>query len=437
MGVRKGIAWMKICKHGNEQELCETCAAWESAIYNQRRAEKAEQEVSLLKETIRNNSENKTDSKNKLEAISNSNEEVKKREEYVIGGLLRKDMTDDGELAVYTYTDQTTFERAWDKITLNSRGHVYNVRTGERVACLFSKFFNLNERDCRYEVLPWDKPYEVYEKMDGWIGGLFRHKGKFWVSTRGSFHSDGSKWASSFIQHKDLSFLPDEVTLVFEIITPEQKIILDYKGERTLYVLAAFNRHTGEEYQREQVEIWAKEAGLPIVEIHRSMTIQDCLKMKDELKDREGFVIRFHDGKRVKVKTEWYCAIAKIMANLTPISVWECMGEGKVKQEYLRSIPEELKPLVDKYKNELESQFVKIRKILEITLIPLIEANKDSRKSFAMSLSKKTAIIKKAAFSFYDRKEEAIEKIVMDLIYPKSNNLVNIEQIVEESGLEQ
>ena len=33
------------CEHGHKPEQCQLCAAWESAIYNQHRAERAEEEI--------------------------------------------------------------------------------------------------------------------------------------------------------------------------------------------------------------------------------------------------------------------------------------------------------------------------------------------------------------------------------------------------------
>ena len=173
---------------------------------------------------------------------------LRAREEYVVAGFLRKDETDDGELVIYTYTDQCTYDRAWDEITINSRGHIFNKKTGERVACVFPKFYNVGENESvRAEDLPWDKPYTVTEKVDGWLGILHKHAGKFKVASRGSFHSEGAAWATAQIQQRDLSFLPDEATICFEMINKQQQIILDYGEMSTLIVLAAFNRQTGEE----------------------------------------------------------------------------------------------------------------------------------------------------------------------------------------------
>ena len=58
------------------------------------------------------------------------------------------------------------FENAWDEVTRNSRGHVFNLQTGECVAWPFPKFFNLGEnQESLPEKFPWDQPYEIMEKL--------------------------------------------------------------------------------------------------------------------------------------------------------------------------------------------------------------------------------------------------------------------------------
>src|SRR5207244_13053764 len=158
------------------------------------------------------------------------------------------------------------------------------------------------------------------------------------VPPRGSFDSGGSVWATEYCQRFDRSCLPDAVTLCFEIIAPEQRIILDYGAERRLVVLAAFNRMTGEEYPRSQVGEWARTIGLPVVPLLGMLSLEDLLRKQKELEKFEGFVIRFCDGRRGKVKTDWYLSIARIMADLTPIAVWEVMTGGKVPAEYLAGV---------------------------------------------------------------------------------------------------
>lgn len=363
-----------------------------------------------------------------IQAKSGSPSElVNKREEYVLAGLLRGDRSDDASLAIYTYTDQCVFERVWDEITKKSRGHIYDFNTGECVAYPFPKFFNLNENEENlYENFDWKEPYHIFEKMDGWLGVLYRHDGKFKVASRGSFHSDGAQWATQFIQGFDLSCLPDEATLCFEIINPAQKIILDYGGQATLVILAAFDRRNGTEYPRETVEQWAATIGLPIVKKY-DLTIEDCLKLQKEAKGQEGFVIAFPDGRRVKVKTEWYLALAKIMSGMSPISIWEVMKGGEVQEAFMIKIPEELKPLAEQYQKTLEEQYAKIKNDLVVNCEPLIKKYNGSRKDIALNRqSLEGTPYYKAIFAVLDKNEEAINKIIMDQIRPKANEFAAV-----------
>lgn len=381
-----------------------------------------------LDETVHYINAKQVYSKNEFEKakMSSSSDVITKREEYVIAGLLRKDVSDDGKLVIYTYTDQCVYDRVWDELTLNSRGHIFNVETGECLARPFSKFFNLGENEENlYEKFDWQGQYHIFEKMDGWLGVLYRHDGKFHVASRGSFHSDGAVWASQFIQKHDLSCLPEEATLVFEIINPRQKIILDYSGQETLVILAAFDRRNGTEYDRKTVEQWAEKTGLPIVKLY-DLTINDCLQIQKEAKGREGFVIAFPNGKRVKVKTEWYMTLAKMMSNMSPIAIWESMTNGKVQEAFLVKVPEELRPLAEKYQQILEAQYKKAYEELYEKCLPILQETTVRKEVAFKRESLKGTPAYRAIFSFLDNNEEAIDKVIMGEIYPKRNEFIAI-----------
>src|SRR5207249_3478205 len=97
----------------------------------------------------------------------------------------------------------------------------------------------------------------------------------------------------------------------------------------------------------------------------------------------EGFVIRFADGRRVKVKTEWYLQIAKIMSNLTPIAVWEVMRGGKVPDSYLVQVPEELRPVAEKYQAILEGQYARALLDIDRVAAPVLAKYGTDRRALA------------------------------------------------------
>jgi len=352
---------------------------------------------------------------------------VSERDKLVESGMLRCD--DLGDLRVYTYTDSCVFSRNWTDITLNSRGHVLNRKTGEMVACSFPKFFNLGERpETAESVLPWDGGFTAFEKVDGWLGNLYRYNGSFAISTRGSFHSPGAEWATQFLQEKyDLAGLPDEVTLVFELVSPLTKIIVNYGEKEDLVLLAAFNRHTGEEFSRSQVATWARRYGFSLPKIFRG-TVQKFRQLLANIDGRqaEGFVIRFANGLRVKMKAEDYVRRAKIVSNLTPLSVWGAMLGGRLNRTYRESVDGDYLDKLDAIAEELEAQFVAINCEIEVDFALALRSERDrdeNRKAFAELIATAKLRHRAVMFARLDCKGSAIEKYIMSLIRPHNNEM--------------
>ena len=48
--------------------------------------------------------------------------------------FLRQVISPCGRLILWNYTDLCTYERAWDEVTLNARGTVYEIETGKVIA---------------------------------------------------------------------------------------------------------------------------------------------------------------------------------------------------------------------------------------------------------------------------------------------------------------
>ena len=267
-----------------------------------------------------------------------------------------------GDLSIFNYSPQCTHERKWDEITLQCRGLILNMVTGEVVARPFPKFFNLNENESStLDKMPLEEGYNVYEKCDGSLGILYRHEGKYKIATRGSFTSEQAIWATKYLNSNyDLSELPDNVTLLVEIIYPGNKIVVDYKGKKDLVLLAAYDRFNNDEYTRKEVELLALRYKFNICDCY-DFTIDKCLTNRLIMpKDQEGYVIRFHDGTRVKIKGQEYLKIHRIIHNLTPKAVWEAMEDGKVSQKYLQEVPEEFLHMVESIKDSLENDYKRV-----------------------------------------------------------------------------
>ena len=132
---------------------------------------------------------------------------------YYEDGLLYKQVHPTLPLTIWNYTEKVQYSGLWDEITLSCRGLVTD-NIGNIVARPFKKFFNLEEG--KHTPTP---DFEVFEKMDGSMGIIFKYSGETIFATRGSFISEQSKWMSDFAttyNYQDI--IVDGFTYLFEII---------------------------------------------------------------------------------------------------------------------------------------------------------------------------------------------------------------------------
>ena len=365
--------------------------------------------------------------------------EIEKRDKLVEEGLLRCDDLDGTNLRIYNYTNHC---KQWDETTLNSRGIIFNRKTGEVVAQTFPKFFNMNERiDTQERNLPWHKGFRIFNKEDGWFGTLYRHAGQHKVASRGSFTSPGALWATEFIKKFDLTDLPDEVTLLFEMICPITKIVIDYGDREDLVLLSAYNRHTGEEYGWEQVEKWSEQFGLTLVDSYDQTWLGHCRGLLKTVpgNEQEGFVIRFSDGSRVKIKSEDYFRRHHLLSNLTPLVMWNNMIDGEVPKDVWAEVDIEYHEILDNIVGVLEKQYQVLHSEIhkefdDIYFNRLEEYRVDSireddemfqsqvsRRNFATEAGKKKHT--PAMFALLDGHYHKVDGYVMKKIRPHNNKL--------------
>jgi RNA ligase len=71
----------------------------------------------------------------------------------------------------------------------------------------------------------------------------------------------------------------------------------------------------------------------------------------------EGFVVRFSNGDRMKIKGEEYVRLHKVMTNLSTTAVWEVLSNGESMDELLKDVPDEFYNKIKEYEDELKSRF--------------------------------------------------------------------------------
>lgn len=285
-------------------------------------------------------------------------------------------------LIICNYSQKCTYSKSWDHITEQCRGLILRLdqpyqqatKIEEVVALPFKKFFNLGE-DGRQPTAPL---VEIAEKMDGYLGVFYRHNEECRISTRGAFDSEYAIWATSQLKPWHAK-IPQDYTLMFEIIQPGKRIIVDYGERQELTLLGVRDRYTGDEPTID-LDYMADYWGFGRPKIYDDMSIYDLLRTRQELDySQEGWVCKFADGSRFKIKVKEYVRIQKILESATKKEVITRMID-KTFEEWTNAIPEEFLTDVRIWQNEIEED---IKFVLLLTDIHFEQAPKDNRKIFA------------------------------------------------------
>jgi RNA ligase len=284
---------------------------------------------------------------------------IEKLEQYHKDGLLQKQIHPTLDLTIWNYSVSVQYERLWDEITVQCRGLVTNSK-GEIVARPFTKFFNYEE--LTPEEIP-NEYFDVYEKMDGSLGILFNYQGEWVLSTRGSFTSPQSIKGRELLEKYDYNRLNPDYTYLFEIIYSENRIVCVYDFE-DLVLLGMVHTLTGDEvniHYTDNYDIRLKNLlnniGFNIVTLYKTWG-EGFDELKNDIsKDKEGYVIRFKNGFRMKIKGEEYVRLHRIITNISNRDIWEYLKDGKPLDEILDKVPDEFYDWVKQTKEELLTQF--------------------------------------------------------------------------------
>jgi RNA ligase len=251
-------------------------------------------------------------------------------------GLVNEQIGADG-LRLYCYTKSAVYDRAWTPFSLMARGLVLDADAGRVVATPFPKFFNVGEREDIY--IP-ALSFETFEKLDGSLIIIFWHNGEWKTATKGALASEQAQWAARHLAETDTSALVPGVTYLAEAIYPENRIVIsyDYSG---LVLLTAYDE-AGFEFQHIAVEAIADALGWRCAARHEYRSVGDLVAHAKTLPGtEEGFVLRFANGLRLKVKGDEYRRIHSMVSRVTPLAVWESLQARDDLEAMRRDLPEE------------------------------------------------------------------------------------------------
>ena len=242
-----------------------------------------------------------------------------------------------------------------NKIVKQCRGTCVEVKDNNvKVICApYIKFFDIN--DGHADTINWNSSkLKCEEKVDGMIQKMFKYNGRgYWVTNGGvsndtplDYKTDEVKNykellakclnAPAVITDDDFELkadwvdnIPDGWTLMFEITSPQNKIICEYSEYKAWFHGA--RDAEGVEHSPEEVK---EMFGIPydIPKRYNLSNKEDILAALEKFngKEQEGFVVVDEENwTRVKMKCPSYLALKYIRDHDTPEGIWRlCLAES-------------------------------------------------------------------------------------------------------------
>lgn len=254
---------------------------------------------------------------------------------------------------IYKYAKKVHFKRLWktNPVFEKARGLVLDI-AGNIVVHPFDKIYNYGEYDTGLTVEK-DRSVHVVEKLNGFLGCISKHpfKNELLLSTTGSLTSPFIQYIRDFIT-PDLEsnllnyFKSNKQTLMFEVIHPEDKHIIEYSPEQHgLWLIGARGLNFNDKPENEiTLDKIANKIGLKRGFWYEAKFGDVLEKLQNS--ELEGFMIRdaSSNDTLMKIKTNYYL-VTKFIGRLGP-KMTELMFSKpeKFKQDH---VDEEFYPMVD------------------------------------------------------------------------------------------
>lgn len=205
------------------------------------------------------------------------------------------------------------------------------------------------------------------------------------MATRGSFASDQALWATQHLRahatRRDLSALPDDITLLFEIIYPENREgpVLRYADREGLFIIGA-RRFDGSDLAYDELTTLADACGFPVTPRFAADSLEALTPLIATVTGVEGWVARFANGLRVKLKTQDYLRLHRLVSQVTPGRIHDLLLHApETLEERIMDVPDEFQreaqTIADTILQAVTVDETRLRAIFEGPLAPCVAAS--------------------------------------------------------------
>lgn len=318
-------------------------------------------------------------------------------------------------LYIYNYTPECQFDKKWNDINIQCRGLVLDEQYAIVIRCL-PKFFNIEELELLNIKIP-NLQYRIEEKKDGSLFLVTKWNNQLITCTRGSFESWQAIDATKIIQEKYTRYkFKEGYSYLFEYIAPINRIVVDYGNERDLYLLTIIKNKNGKELNLNT----RKRPFKRVKTFHYNYPFKKLQELN--YGNEEGFVIKFENGFRFKLKFERYVYLHRIVTGFSAKRIWESLKEGLDIEEIKRVAPEEFLEWMNNHIEKFTSEYEKIENDVKKIVNSIKKMKLETRKEIALQIQKRCD--KKhlsIAFNMLDEKD--YKKMIWKLLEPKGEEI--------------
>lgn len=300
------------------------------------------------------------------------------------------------------------------------RGMIFCSENGDILRRPYHKFFNVGERaDHLPDTFDLSQPHVIMEKLDGSMIVPFMLNGEIRWGTKMGL-TDVAAPAEEFVKANSkyielaAACLERDMSPIFEWCTRKQRIVLDYGSEDQLILTAVRYLDTGEYLPYHQMAQLADMYDVDVVKVFEPIRLgmDRFLAYVKDLKDVEGFVIRFDDGHMAKVKCEWYCQIHRAKDALTQDrNIVETILDNNI-DDLKPHLPVEDRERLEVFEAEIIARIAETVAGLVNTVQELQRKGID-RKTFALEFAGNIdALTRSAIFTLFDDPSDAYDVVV-------------------------
>ncbi|WP_018687015.1 RNA ligase [Actinokineospora enzanensis] len=324
---------------------------------------------------------------------------------HLSNGYVRFQLHPDQPYLILNYTEKTQATRHWTPVTRACRGLIIHDLSQEIVARPLAKFFNYGEEKGGKGLYDPSASVVVSDKMDGSLGILYPnlpHIGGHSIATRGSFTSVQAEHATQIWNERYANRFtpPAGITMLFEIIYPDNRIVVDYNGLDDLVFLGYVDNDTGLTFGPHSLPGWP---GLR-AKVFEFATLRDALDMPPR-PNSEGLVVHFvNTDRRIKLKQDDYTRLHRIVTGLNERSVWETLSASGNVDDLMETLPDEFHTWVHEVAGNLYASFNELDQQVRTRWADLDHRGlvDGDRREYALAITDESPLLRACLFARLD-----------------------------------